>query len=53
MSTGDIGPPAVDTTAQTIKAERAMSARLQQTIDALNDTVSVSRPVLLRSGKPQ
>ncbi|MEH2528552.1 hypothetical protein V1288_006461 [Bradyrhizobium sp. AZCC 2176] len=36
MSTGDIGPPEVDTTRHTIEAERAMIARLQQTIDRLN-----------------
>jgi hypothetical protein len=47
MSTGDIGPPAVDSTRQTIEAERAMIMRLQQTIDALNRTVSISCPVLV------
>lgn len=47
MESGDV---AMDAT-RAIEAERAMIARLQKTIDALNDAVSISRPCCWAHGK--
>ncbi|XSC42276.1 hypothetical protein ACF1BQ_027840 [Bradyrhizobium sp. RDT10] len=45
MATADIGPPVVDTSWQTIEAERAMIERLQQTIERLNAAAPTNCPV--------